>query len=91
MAWTVELNQTAERQFRKLDFSIQKRIRDYIRERLMPADDPRDFGKALVGEFEGLWRYRIGDYRVICSIEDDNMVIVAVAVGHRRNIYDRPI
>ncbi len=53
----------------------------------MVDDDPRRFGKALRHELQGLWRYRIGDYRVVCQIQDEQLIVLALSVGHRRNIY----
>ncbi|MGB8770386.1 MAG: type II toxin-antitoxin system RelE/ParE family toxin [Candidatus Korobacteraceae bacterium] len=70
MAWTVEFQLTAQKQFRQLDRPIQQRIRDFFRKRVLMAKDPRQLGKALTGDKGGLWRYRIGDYRAICKIEE---------------------
>ncbi|WP_367401650.1 type II toxin-antitoxin system RelE family toxin [Geoalkalibacter halelectricus] len=60
----------------------------YFRERLEGANNPRQFGKPLVGDKAGFWRYRIGDYRAICHLEDQVLTILVVEVGHRKNIYD---
>jgi len=87
LAWTVEFQLTAARQFRKLDRRIQQQIRDYFRKRVLPAEDPRQWGKALTGDKGGLWRYRIGDYRAICKIEVERLVVLVLEVGHRREIY----
>ena len=71
--------------------AAQKRILKFLYERLLaspdPSFDPRALGKALVGEMQGLWRYRVGDYRLICRIEDRAVTILVLEVGHRREIY----
>lgn len=87
MTWTVEWDDKARRELRKLNQSTQGDILRYFRERIMVDDDPRRFGKALKHELQGLWRYRIGDYRVVCQIQDEQLLVLALSVGHRRNIY----
>ncbi len=89
MAWTVEVSDYAEKQLRKLDKPIQKRLLDWLEDRIEGCKNPRHFGEPLRGELAGLWRYRIGDYRVICEIQDQELVVLALAVGHRREIYLR--
>ena len=89
MAWTVEVSDYAEKQLRKLDKPIQKRLLDWLEDRIEGCKNPRHFGEPLRGEMAGLWRYRIGDYRVICEIQDQQLVVLALAVGHRREIYLR--
>ena len=89
MAWTVEVSDYAEKQLRKLDKPIQKRLLDWLEDRIEGCKNPRHFGEPLRGELAGLWRYRIGDYRVICEIQDQQLVVLALAVGHRREIYLR--
>jgi mRNA interferase RelE/StbE len=87
LAWSVEFTLTAEKQLEKLDKKWQSLILDYLEDDIATLDDPRSRGKALVGDKKGFWRYRIGDYRALCKIEDDHMIIIAVALGHRKNIY----
>jgi mRNA interferase RelE/StbE len=87
LAWRVEFLDSAKRQLRKLDKQWQGAILDYLEDEIMPLDDPRSRGKALVGDKQGLWRYRIGDYRVICEIRDGELVIAAVTLVHRRDVY----
>lgn len=89
MAWTVEVSDYAEKQLRKLDKPIQKRLLDWLEDRIEGCKNPRHFGEPLRGEMAGLWRYRIGDYRVICEIQDKQLVVLALAIGHRREIYLR--
>jgi len=88
LAWSVEFTATAEKQLRKLDRKWQALILDYLEDEVAPLENPRNKGKALLRDKKGFWRYRIGDYRAICKIEDDRMVIVAVTIGHRKDVYD---
>jgi mRNA interferase RelE/StbE len=85
LAWTIEYSATAEKQLRKLDNQVARRIVTFMRERVANADDPRERGTALVGLPH--WRYRVGDYRVICEIEDNRMRILFVRIGNRRDVY----
>jgi mRNA interferase RelE/StbE len=87
LAWTIEFEQDAIRQLNRLDRPVRRRIVQYIESRIAGSDDPRQLGKALHGELAGLWRYRIGDYRLICLLEHELRVVTLVPVGHRREIY----
>ena len=87
MAWTVEISDFAERQVRKLDSSVQKRILDWLYERIEGCKNPRHFGEPLKGDHAGLWRYRIGHYRIICDIMDSKTIVLILAIGHRRDVY----
>ncbi len=87
MVWNVELTATAEKQLRKIDRKWQSKILDYLEDEIAILDNPRSRGKALVGDKKGLWRYRVGNYRIICEILDVNFIIVAVTIGHRKSIY----
>lgn len=87
MAWRVEVARTAEKQIAKLDRPTQLKIVRYLRERIQKAEDPRQQGKALRGEKRGLWRYRVGDYRIICYIQDEESKVTVLAVGHRKEVY----
>ncbi len=88
MAWKIEWDERAVRDARKLDVQTRQNITRYLRERINTDEDPRRFGKPLLADMSGLWRYRVGDCRIVCRIEDDKMVVLILAVGHRRNIYD---
>ncbi len=88
MAWSVELTVTARKQLRKLDRTWQSNILDYLEDEVAPLANPREKGKALVGDKKGLWRFRVGDYRVLCQILDQELVIVAVTIGHRKDVYE---
>ena len=86
MAWQIDLSDTAKKQLSKIGKPEAKRIVRFLRERLEPMDDPRQLGLALKGA-DNLWRYRVGDYRIIASIEDDQVRILVVRIGHRREVY----
>jgi mRNA interferase RelE/StbE len=86
LAWTVEFQRSAAKQLRALD-RPRERILTYFRTRVLAADDPRQLGKALTGDKGGLWRYRIGDYRAICKLEDERLVVLVLELGHRREVY----
>ena len=86
MAWRVDLSAAAERHLGKLNPVDAKRIAKTLRQ-IAALDDPRQRGKALTGEYAGLWRYRVADWRVIAKIEDRRLVIVVIALGHRREVY----
>lgn len=88
MGYSVTFDESAAKQWRKLDRQNQTLILRYLRERIANGDNPRRFGKALSHNKAGLWRYRVGDYRIICEIQDRELVVLVIAVGHRREIYD---
>jgi mRNA interferase RelE/StbE len=90
MAWKIELSQEADRQLHKLDPQIVRRILKFLHERVAQLDNPRSIGEALHGSKLGeFWRYRVGDYRLICSIEDKLVLILVLRIGHRREVYER--
>ena len=87
MVWKVEISATAEKQIAKLDRSTQLAIRDYLRDRVLASGNPRTLGKTLTGPLAGLWRYRVGDLRVLCQIRDEVLVVLVLRVAHRRDVY----
>jgi len=88
MAYRVEISADARKQLKKLDAATRERLIRFMLERLARLEDPRSIGTALKGERYGeLWRYRVGDYRIICRIEDKAVVILVVRIGHRREVY----
>lgn len=89
MAWTVEIDTFAQKQLRKLDRPVQRRLLDWLDERIEGCKNPRHFGEPLRGDLNGLWRYRVGDYRIICEIQEQKLIVLALAIGHRREIYTR--
>ena len=88
MAWRIEINKDVQRAMRKLDRQTAKQITSKLRE-ISQLENPRSRGKALTGSLAGLWRYRVGDYRIICDIEDDVLLVLVVDVAHRREVYLR--
>jgi mRNA interferase RelE/StbE len=86
--WRVEFDADAARDLRKLGKPAQVEILRYLRERIATADDPRRFGKALTKDLRGLWRYRVGAYRLVAKIEDQRFIVLVLTVGHRREVYD---
>lgn len=87
MAWAIEYAETAKKQLRKLDRVAARRIVDFMDERVAPSDDPRGMGKALRGPLGDLWRYRMGDFRIICDIQDGVLTVLVLQVGNRREVY----
>ncbi len=88
MAWKIEFSDSAERELDKLDPQISRRILEYLQKRLAKQDNPRNLGAALKGSKLGMfWKYRVGDYRIIASIEDKIMRILVVRIGNRRDVY----
>jgi mRNA interferase RelE/StbE len=89
LAWRIALSDTAEKQLRHLGTSEARRILAFLRERV-GQNDPRALGKPLVGKsLRGLWRYRVGDYRLVCEVQDERLVVLVVTIGHRREVYRR--
>lgn len=88
MAWIIEYDPGALRDLKKLDRAIQREILDYMDTRIATATHPSDFGKPLRASKFGLWRYRVRDYRIICEMQDQRLVVLVVAEGHRSTIYD---
>ena len=89
MTFRVVFTESARKELKKLDKYTQKIILLWLQKNLDGCSDPRIHGKALTSSRVGQWRYRIGDYRIIASIEDDKLVILVIAVGHRREIYSK--
>jgi len=88
MAWSIELGPKAQRQFKQLDPPIARRLSRFLFERVASLKNPRSIGEALKGtEFGDLWKYRVGDYRIIASIEDKLVRILVVRIGNRREVY----
>lgn len=87
--YSVELTERFKKEFRKLDKYTKKMIRAWINKNLVDCTDPRQHGKGLTSNRSGQWRYRIGDYRLICELHDNELVILAMTVGHRREVYKK--
>lgn len=87
MAWAIEYAETARGQLKKLDKETARRIVDFMDERVAGQENPRSTGKALTGPLGGFWRYRVGDCRVSCDIQDGALRVLVVQVGNRRESY----
>jgi mRNA interferase RelE/StbE len=85
--WSVIFSQKAEKEFSKLDKPVQKQVLKFFETKIQNAGNPKLFGKPLYGNLAEFWVYRIGDYRVLCHIQDHECRVVAVSIGHRRDIY----
>ena len=89
MAWRIEFVPAAAKELKKLGKAEAARISETLESRIAPLDDPRTLGAALTGDLGGLWRWRIGDYRIVARIEDQRITILIVRVGHRSDVYRR--
>ncbi len=87
-AWRVELTEAARKELRKIDPGVRVILLKWIRKNLEGCDNPRAHGKALSANLSGLWRYRVGDYRLIAEIQDSRLVILMIEIGHRSAVYD---
>lgn len=88
MAWRIEFHPQAEKELAKLDRAVARRILRFLRDRVGSVEDPRSLGEALKGPEVGrFWKYRVGDYRLICDIQDQRVTILVVRIGHRRDVY----
>lgn len=88
MGYRIEFDPRAEKELEKLDPEVARRILRFLRERVAVLDDPRSIGEALRGpELGRFWKYRVGDYRLICHIQDQRITVLVLRVGHRRDIY----
>ncbi len=85
--WHIVFSSKAKKDLGKLDHHAQKRIRNFLRNKLLTQKTPRDLGKPLSGVLTGCWGYRIGDYRLICEFQNDTIIIYALSIGHRKEIY----
>ena len=87
MAWTVDYAETARKQLRKLDKQVARHVLDFLDERVATSEEPRSMGKALTGPLGSFWRYRVGEYRIICDIQDGQLRVLVVQIGNRREVY----
>jgi mRNA interferase RelE/StbE len=87
VSWIYRFDERALKELKKLGRAAQTEILAYLDERIAGDADPRRFGKALKADLAGLWRYRVGSYRVLCQIRDNELVVMVVTVGHRKNVY----
>jgi mRNA interferase RelE/StbE len=85
--WKLLTSTTFDKQLDKMDRSSRSKIVAYLENRVLTRDNPKTLAKPLMGDFAGLWRFRVGDFRVIADIQDDTLIIIALEIGHRREIY----
>ena len=88
MAWTIEYDEGAVKDLKKLDRQMQREILNYMEKRIAKADDPRTFGKPLRHSKFGLWRFRLRDFRIICQLQETKLVVLVISVGHRSTVYE---
>ena len=88
VVWKIEFSEFSLKQIKKLDKPVAKKILHFLKTRVMSAKDPRSLAKPLLHDKSELWRYRVGDYRVICKIEDKELIVLVLRLGHRKDIYD---
>ena len=88
MSWAYRFDERALKELRRLGKQAQREIIAHLDERVAGNGDPRRFGKGLKADLAGLWRYRVGDYRILCQIKNEELLVLVVAVGHRRDIYE---
>lgn len=88
MKFSVKSTKKFEKEFKKIDKYTQKLLKSWINKNLVGCEDPRLQGKALSGDKKGQWRYKIGDYRLLLFINDNELIILALMIGHRKEIYD---
>ena len=88
MGYRVELSKRAQKDLDKFDETIVRMILKWLKKNIDNSDDPRIHGKALKGNLAGYWRYRVGSYRIICTIEDDRLIVQVITINNRRNVYD---
>ena len=87
LAWRIEVTPAAAKELRKLDRQVARRIGAYLQDLVVSCGDPRQRGKGLTANWAGLWRYRVGDHRVICQLEDDRLLVLVVRIVHRSEAY----
>lgn len=85
--WSLKFSKRADKQLSKMDAGVRRIIVAWLLKHIDGCEDPRAFGKGLTANRSGEWRYRIGDYRVLCEIRDDDLIVLAIEIGHRREVY----
>jgi mRNA interferase RelE/StbE len=91
LIWKIEFESKAHKELLCLEKQMQKRIANFLEKRIINEKNPRLTGNALYGDLSGLWRYRVGDCRIICEIQDKNLLVLVLSVGRRKDIYNRNI
>ena len=89
MAWRIEIDPAAQRELEKLDKTVARRILKFLYQRVGKLDDPGKIGERLQATLREFWKYRVGDYRLICALENERLVVLVLRIGHRREVYRR--
>ena len=87
MAWTINYSERALKSLKKMDKQDARRILDFLEQRVASLADPRSLGKPLTGDLGIFWRYRVGNYRILCEVQDEKLVILTALIGHRKTVY----
>jgi len=87
VTWRIKYARSVHKTVKKLQPQVRQRIHDYLEKRIARLDDPRQVGKPLKGQHSELWRYRVGEYRIICEIQDNTLVVLVIRIGHRKEVY----
>lgn len=88
MAWKIDFTDFAVKQFKKMNKSIAKELIQYLKDKVLTKPHPTDLGDPLCGNKSGFWRYRVGDYRIVCEIKEKDLVILIINAAHRKHVYD---
>jgi len=89
MVWKVEFSKKVLKTLDRIDSEARKRILEFLYKKVKNLSNPRSVGKALIGTDTKIWRYRVGDYRILCEIEDNIVTILVIGVGHRKEVYKK--
>jgi mRNA interferase RelE/StbE len=87
LAWQIRLTATAEKELAKLDKQAAQRIIRFLKDRISVSENPRTLGKQLTGELASFWRFRVGDYRIICDIQENELTVLTLRIAHRKEAY----
>jgi mRNA interferase RelE/StbE len=88
VAWKIEFDHNAAHEFKKLDKNSQSLISSYLKNKVLKSAHPKDLGKPLRHDFSGLWRFRVDKFRIVCSLEEHNLIILVLKIGKRDDVYD---
>ena len=87
LVWRIEFDEAAKKELARLDRQVQVQIQRFLRERIATEEDPRRFGESLRGNLSGFWKYRVGDYRIVAEIREEDVLVLVVRIGHRSKVY----
>ena len=87
--WMIRYLKSTQKDAQQLDPQIRKRIKEFMEQRVAKLENPRQFGEPLKGQLADLWRYRVGSYRIICELRDQELVVIVIRIGHRKNVYKK--